>query len=690
MAGDPDTIRILVATDNHLGAFEKSPVRRDDAFVTFEEILIKARELEVDFLLLGGDLFDENKPSHVTLHRAMQLFRKYCMGSRPVQIRLLSDPRRDFSNGGFPTANFLDPNLNVALPVFAIHGNHDDPVGERQMSAMDLLSVSGLVNYFGKAAAADDIEVSPVLIAKGETRLALYGLGHVRDERLHRSFEHGKVRFAKPAEAPETWFNLFVLHQNRGTRGYGTKNGVQEEQLAGHFDLVIWGHEHEQRAHTERSVGDTYDILQPGSSVIAGPKSVDDMNRKQVCLLEIRDTSYRVVPFPLLSARPVEFRHVTLSDEEGLERTPQEVTEHLANIVEEMIKKSKDQVLQIPDHWLQLNPNLKFPLVRMKIDYSPDFPVVNPTVFGSRFVNRVANPQHMILSVKKSAPSRSAGGADGGGAHPGAAFGAGPFASSGGTMADRISASIHQFINETDKRRMSMMSELGLTESLRQYVDKGENPAIQEHVSKYLERAQRTMWKDVKKAEVANVKEDQLKELAQQIRDTAEGEIRRDGVAAPGAPPAAGAAAAAAAPLPAAPAAPAPPPAEASAAGDDMPPQPPCLLVPAAGTPQDGDVLSATDAVESQPAAANGRGGRGGGRGGRGRGGGASQKRSAAAAALDPNVPPSQPRGGAGAKRKRGGAAAAAAAPAAAAAADAAQGAGGAASILAHWGKKKK
>jgi DNA repair exonuclease SbcCD nuclease subunit len=29
------------------------------------------------------------------------------------------------------TVNFDDPNLNVSLPVFIIHGNHDDPAGVR-------------------------------------------------------------------------------------------------------------------------------------------------------------------------------------------------------------------------------------------------------------------------------------------------------------------------------------------------------------------------------------------------------------------------------------------------------------------------------------------------------------------------------------------------------------------------------
>jgi DNA repair exonuclease SbcCD nuclease subunit len=46
--------------------------------------------------------------------------------------------------------NYQDPNLNVGLPIFTIHGNHDDPSGAENLSAVDILSSCGLVNYFGK------------------------------------------------------------------------------------------------------------------------------------------------------------------------------------------------------------------------------------------------------------------------------------------------------------------------------------------------------------------------------------------------------------------------------------------------------------------------------------------------------------------------------------------------------------
>ena len=29
----------------------------------------------------------------------------------------------------FPSVNYEDPNYNVGIPVFSIHGNHDDPTG---------------------------------------------------------------------------------------------------------------------------------------------------------------------------------------------------------------------------------------------------------------------------------------------------------------------------------------------------------------------------------------------------------------------------------------------------------------------------------------------------------------------------------------------------------------------------------
>lgn len=44
---EADTIRILVATDNHVGYEERDPIRRDDSWRTFDEILNLARTEDV-------------------------------------------------------------------------------------------------------------------------------------------------------------------------------------------------------------------------------------------------------------------------------------------------------------------------------------------------------------------------------------------------------------------------------------------------------------------------------------------------------------------------------------------------------------------------------------------------------------------------------------------------------------------
>jgi double-strand break repair protein MRE11 len=77
------------------------------------------------------------------------------------------------------------------------------------------MSVAGFVNYFGKCNDVDNITISPILLQKGATRLALYGLGNIRDERLHRTFRRKNVRMLRPRQDASQWFNLMVLHQNR-------------------------------------------------------------------------------------------------------------------------------------------------------------------------------------------------------------------------------------------------------------------------------------------------------------------------------------------------------------------------------------------------------------------------------------------------------------------------------------------
>lgn len=165
----------------------------------------------------------------------------------------------------FPV-NYEDPNLNVSYPVFSIHGNHDDPAGLSNLCALDVLSAMGLINHFGKCVNLDKIEIKPVLLQKGCTKLALYGLGSIRDERLHRIFRERKVSMIRPQEDTDEWFNVFVIHQNRYK--HSLTNYIPDTFLDDFLDLVIWGHEHECLITPQRSSIKEFYVTQPGNFLI--------------------------------------------------------------------------------------------------------------------------------------------------------------------------------------------------------------------------------------------------------------------------------------------------------------------------------------------------------------------------------------------------------------------------------------
>uniref|UniRef100_A0ACD5V0Z7 Uncharacterized protein n=1 Tax=Avena sativa TaxID=4498 RepID=A0ACD5V0Z7_AVESA len=403
---DSDTLRILVATDCHLGYMEKDEIRRFDSFQAFEEICSLAEQKKVDFVLLGGDLFHENKPSRSTLVKTIEILRRHCLNDLPVKFQVVSDQTINFPNR-FGQVNYEDPNFNVGLPVFTIHGNHDDPAGVDNLSAIDILSACNLVNYFGKmdlgGSGVGQIAVHPVLVKKGTTTVALYGLGNIRDERLNRMFQTPhSVQWMRPETqdgmSVSDWFNILVLHQNRIKTN--PKSAINEHFLPRFLDFVVWGHEHECLIDPQEVPGMGFHITQPGSSVATS--LIDgEAKPKHVLLLEIKGNQYRPNKIPLRSVRPFEYAEVVLKDEEDVDPNDQaSVLEHLDKIVRNLIEKSSQPAAS--------GSEPKLPLVRIKVDYS-GFSTINPQRFGQKYVGKVANPQD-ILIFSKAAKKRQATG----------------------------------------------------------------------------------------------------------------------------------------------------------------------------------------------------------------------------------------------------------------------------------------
>ncbi len=79
--------------------------------------------------------------------------------------------------------------------------------------ALDLVSVTGLLNYMGKIdlpttaqtseepdGQNDGITIRPVLLRKGHTKLGMYGVGNIKDQRMHFELRSGRVKMYMPTD----------------------------------------------------------------------------------------------------------------------------------------------------------------------------------------------------------------------------------------------------------------------------------------------------------------------------------------------------------------------------------------------------------------------------------------------------------------------------------------------------------
>ncbi|XP_072524709.1 double-strand break repair protein MRE11 [Salminus brasiliensis] len=477
---DEDTFKILIATDIHLGYLEKDAVRGNDTFVTFDEIMAYAKENEVDFVLLGGDLFHDNKPSRKATHSCMEIMRKYCMGDKPILFDILSDQAVNFGNSRFPWVNYQDENLNISIPIFSVHGNHDDPTGADGLCALDLLSCAGLVNHFGRSRSVEKLEISPVLLQKGGTKIALYGIGSIPDERLYRMFVNNQVTMLRPREDEESWFNLFVIHQNRSK--HGATNYIPEQFLDDFLDLVVWGHEHECKITPARNEQQLFYVTQPGSSVVTS-LSPGEAVKKHIGLLRVKGRKMNLQKIPLQTVRQFLIEDVTLADHTDLfspeqPNVTQKVQAFCLQKVEEMLEEAERERLgnsRTPEK----------PLIRLRVDYSGGFESFNTMRFSQKFVDRVANPKDILHFIRHKETKDNV-------KEEAIDFGMLLSRPSADILQLRVEDLVKEYFQTAEKNmQLSLLTEQGMGKAVQEYVDKEERDAIEELINYQLEKTQR-------------------------------------------------------------------------------------------------------------------------------------------------------------------------------------------------------
>lgn len=343
---------------------------------------------------------------------------------------------------------------------------------------MDILQVSGLLNYYGRVPENDDITVKPVLLQKGTTKLALYGLSNVRDERLHRSFRHNKVKFMRPELYQDEWFNLIAVHQNH--HGYTDTNYLPENFIQNFFDFVVWGHEHECVINPVLNPEQDFHVCQPGSSV-ATSLCAGEAVRKQIGVLSIRDREFKMRTIPLKTVRPFIFKEIALADVDELDPTIRNKSDVIAYLMEQV----ELAILEAHEQWADLQEEADkdndppLPLVRLRVDYSTtggSYELENPQRFSQRFLGRVANANDVVQfhMKKKSAVRKSKGQtielerAD---------------LADVGLTGLKVSALVQQYLS---KQSLQCLPENELGDAVAQYVEKDDKDAVKDFVTDHL------------------------------------------------------------------------------------------------------------------------------------------------------------------------------------------------------------
>ncbi|KAG9508578.1 Double-strand break repair protein MRE11 [Fragariocoptes setiger] len=407
----------LVTTDNHLGYKHDDPVRGQDSFKSFEESLQVAKEKNVDFILLGGDLFHVPRPNLDSMNKCSTIIRKYTFtGEKKHSFTRIGG---EFSHEKFKHGNFEDPGYNVACPIFSIHGNHDEPVGSDPLCACQALASNGSLNYFGCFPRKNqEITISPLVLKKGEIKVAIYGLGFLPDALLKRKWERNQVHFATP---PENSFTVLVLHQNTNCHGSTSSSYIKDEVVPEFFSLVIRGHEHDALDPIKMMSRDQI-VFQPGSTV-ATSLGHGEALPKRVGIVHVRKSLFTKNPqnpyiseidlIPLKTCRKILLKDLYWSQtEQYVQRRIDELRHSsppdIAQYVKDFVCRELDTMLQEyefensdPDSSGELNLP-PAPLVRIRVEFTDSEQCFGQADFKNDYYpKKVANKDIVLFKRQK-------------------------------------------------------------------------------------------------------------------------------------------------------------------------------------------------------------------------------------------------------------------------------------------------
>lgn len=247
--------------------------------------------------------------------------------------------------------------------------------------------------------------------------------------------------------------------------------------------------------------------MQPGSSV-ATALSEGESKKKHVFLLEIKEKRWRTIKIPLETVRPFVFDSIILSNHKDVVNpgNPDTVTEFLSDKVDQMIARAgREKGTESPE----------LPLIRLRVDYS-GFSTINTQSFAQQFMNKVANPQDLLMWQKSASRRKGRDGLLALDVVPAAA-----------------EVRIEDLIGRNLVEELRLLPEMELAYALNEYVQKDEKSALVDMVKNALKETQHDAAKQAKEhpsgvADMQTNQEDQL--IAEAIKAAAS--RRKDKIAA--------------------------------------------------------------------------------------------------------------------------------------------------------------
>ncbi|KFQ86949.1 Double-strand break repair protein MRE11, partial [Phoenicopterus ruber ruber] len=327
--------------------------------------------------------------------------------------------------------------------------------------------------------------------------------GAIPDERLYRMFVNKQVTMLRPKEDEDSWFNLFVIHQNRSK--HGATNYIPEQFLDDFINLVVWGHEHECKIAPFKNEQQCFYVSQPGSSVVTS-LSPGEAVKKHIGLLHVKGKKMKMQKIALETVRTFHMEDVVLADHPDLfnpdnPKVTQAIQAFCMEKVELMLDNAERERLGNPRQ-------PEKPLIRLRVDYTGGFEPFSVHRFSQKYMDRVANPKD-IIHFFRHREQKEKNDND---------LNFGKLVSRPGSegMTLRVEDLVKQYFQTAEKKvQLSLLTERGMGEAVQEFVDKEEKDAIEELVKFQLEKTQRFL-----KERRTDAEEEKIDEEVRKFRES--------------------------------------------------------------------------------------------------------------------------------------------------------------------------